>query len=69
MRLLPIYALRKLLRRGNALAIFSHSHDVKLRNSTIMQFLAERLRSDITENVSLFVMPKRRKLVLVTFTL
>ena len=28
MGLLPIYALMKLLRRRNALAIFSHSHDV-----------------------------------------
>ena len=34
-----------------------------------MQFLAERLRSEITENVSLLLMPKRRKLVLVPFTL
>ena len=35
----------------------------------IMQILAERLRSEITENVSLFLMPKRRKLVLAPFTL
>ena len=34
-----------------------------------MQFLAERLRSEITENVSLLLMPKRRKLVLGPFTL
>ena len=34
-----------------------------------MQFLAERLRSEITEKVSLLLMPKRRKLVLVPFTL
>lgn len=66
MGLLPIYALMKLLRRRNALAIFSYSHDV---NGIVQScnFLAERLLSDITENVSLFLMPKRRKLVLVPF--
>lgn len=59
MGLLPIYALMKFLRRRNALAIFSYSHDV---NGIVQScnFLAERLLSDIT-------VPKRRKLVLVPF--